>query len=105
MKIALISISISALMGFFGIFSWFTDKIDKKADKVEVRNITEKVDTKADKEEIKEEIKEVEGKTEVNKEEIVERRIIDKEQSVYIEQMQQNQLKFIEEFKELQQAK
>lgn len=85
MKIALISISVTALMGFFGVFSWFNDKIDKKADKVEVKEVEESVEEVED--------------------DVVERKMVDKEQSIYIEQMQQNQLMFIEEFKELQQAK
>ena len=50
-------------------------------------------------------VEKVEVKVEKAKDELVERKLIDREQSIYIEQMQKNQLKFIEEFKELQQAK
>ena len=55
--------------------------------------------------ELKQEIEEVKVDVDVTEDEIVERKLVDKEQSIFIEQMQQNQLKFIEEFKELQQAK
>ena len=78
-------ISVGALVILFGVFSWVTDKIETKADK--------------------EEVKEVEVKVEKTKDELVERKLIDKEQSIHIKQMQQNQRLFIKEFKELQQAK
>ena len=52
-----------------------------------------------------EDIVEVKGEVKENDGELVSKGLIDKEQSIYIEQMQQNQLKFIIEFEELQQAK
>ena len=65
MKIWLIGISLTALFGFFSIFGWFSDKVDKKADKTEV--------------------KEVEVKVEKTKDEIVEGKLIDMKQSILME--------------------
>lgn len=72
------SISIGLLVVLIPGFLWFFNKVEEKADKAEVKEI----------EEIAEEAEDINIK-----------------QSIYIEQIQQNQLKFIDEFKELQQAK
>ncbi len=53
----------------------------------------------------KEEIVEVKGEVKENTEGVVERKLVDVEQSVHITQMQENQRLFIKEFKELQAAK
>ena len=44
MKIWLIGISLTALFGFFSIFGWFSDKVEKKADKTEVKEVEVKVE-------------------------------------------------------------
>ncbi len=73
-------VSIGVVFACFGIFSWFNAQVDKKVDKVE-------------------------AKTEVNKEEIDLEENINIQQSEAMIHIQQNQLKFIKEFEELQKAK
>ncbi len=53
----------------------------------------------------KEEVKEVKVDVEETEDRVVDIRIVDKEQSIHIQQIQDNQRLFIKEFKELQQAK